>query len=97
MTDLDQSTRISRAPAMIDADDGDEVLMLDPDTGRHIRLNPVAAEIWHLAAAPLTIAEVIAALLEMFDVEAEVCEREVFAFVRAAWDAGAIVVVDDTR
>lgn len=97
MIELTPATLIGRSPDFIDADDGDEVLMLDPDGGAYIRLNPVGGEIWRLTLQPVSVGAIRAALLEMFEVAPDVCDAEMRSFLQAMLARGAMIVVDADR
>lgn len=54
-----------------------EVVILGLKDGIYFELNDVGARIWRLIQAPTTIAEIVAALLEEYDVTREQCEADV--------------------
>lgn len=54
-----------------------EVVILGLKDGLYFELNDVGARIWHLIQAPTSIAELVAALLEEYDVTREQCEADV--------------------
>jgi len=56
---------------------GDELVMMDTESGSYIRLNRTAREIWEYSKKPLTVDELVAALLAKYNVEEEQCRVEV--------------------
>ena len=46
-------------------------MLLDTRRGRYYTLNPTGAAVWELLAEPRSLAELRAALMERFDVDAE--------------------------
>ncbi len=60
----------------------DEVVILHPKQGTYFSLDHVGAALWHhLAAAPRTVAELIAFVEAHYQVSAEACRGEVETFV----------------
>lgn len=55
---------------------GDEVVMLDMDSGYYFGLNSVASDIWVLMEEEITFELLINKLMETFDVERSVCESD---------------------
>ena len=60
--------------------DDDRVLM-DPDCGSYFALNSVASVIWELLKSPHTTDELVASLLNQYDISESVCRSEVTAFI----------------
>jgi hypothetical protein len=54
-----------------------EAVMLRLDTGICYGLNKVGTVLWQQITGPVTIAEICAALLARYDIDAETCERQV--------------------
>ncbi len=54
-----------------------EVVILGLKDGLYFELNDVGARIWHLIQSPTSVAELVAALLEEYDVTREQCEADV--------------------
>ena len=55
-------------------------------------LNPVGAFIWNLIQKPKTVAEIREAVLDEYDVEKEVCEKDIIELIAELSDKGLIEV-----
>jgi hypothetical protein len=71
---------------------GPEVVMLNLRDATYYGLEDVGAEIWRLLQTPITIGRIVAALLEMYDVDAERCRNDVLILVAALADRGLVDV-----
>lgn len=63
--------------------------------GKYYGLNPVASRIWELLQKPLSTDEIRQAILLEYEVESEVCEQEVSAFLSRMAAEELIVVVNE--
>lgn len=61
---------------------GDESVLLDIDTGTYYGLNGVGTLVWNLIQSPQRLADVRDAIVGEFEVDREVCERDLRALVR---------------
>lgn len=52
---------------------GDEVVMLDTESGFYFGLNSVASDIWSLLQQPISLDEIVQELLEQYAVDPQVC------------------------
>jgi hypothetical protein len=59
---------------------GDEVVMLDMDSGFYFGLNSVASIIWEKLEKPISLEEVINELLSEFNIDRDTCENDTMAF-----------------
>ena len=85
---------ISKNPAIISSKMDDEVVMMSIEKGNYYGLNPVAAEIWEMLTAPMTVQAIIDRLMEEFDVEHEQCYNEVLVYIGKLEHEGLIIVND---
>jgi len=60
---------------------GEEIVLLDLDSGTYFGLDTVGSRVWDLISGDATIGEAIDAMLEEYDVEREVLERDVLRLV----------------
>jgi hypothetical protein len=65
----------------ISCDLSGEAAVLDFKSGMYYGLDEVGATIWKLIAEPRTVGEICETILAEYDVEAEVCERDVIALL----------------
>ena len=73
---FDLNTRIKVSEDQVSSAVSNEIIILNLKTGTYHSLNPVGARIWQLIQEPKTVGEVIDTLLVEYDVEVDVCERD---------------------
>ncbi len=66
-----------RADHAITADLDANGMILDPEAGQFIELNPVAFRMWEMIAAPISIAELCERLVAEYAVAPDMCRAEV--------------------
>jgi hypothetical protein len=71
---------------------GEEVAILDLQSGMYYGLNAVGARIWHLLQEATTVNKVRDALLAEYDVAPDHCERDLLALLGNLADRGLIEV-----
>jgi hypothetical protein len=80
MSPLIVNTSIVRAVAhQVSCDLAGEVVILNLQDGVYYGLNAVGARIWGLLEQPRSVEEIHAVLLEEYDIDAAVCEKQVAA------------------
>ena len=89
---MDNTTIIKRNPDIISADMKGETVMMSIKTGKYHAVNPVGARIWELLASPSSVEQIIDNLLEEFDVEREVCQKEVIQFLENSQNENLILI-----
>jgi hypothetical protein len=85
------SSVYTRNPTPLAANVDGEIVMLEPSTSRYFGLADTAVRIWQLLEVPSSVADVVDALLEEYDVDRETCTSEVLAFISELEVAGLIV------
>jgi len=63
------------------SDLGDEMVMMDLESGNYIGLNEVGKDIWLHITGETTVSELIAKLVEEYEVTAEECEKDVMEYL----------------
>ena len=61
---------------------GDDTVILDVNAGLYFSLDNVGAMVWQFIQQPRTVREVRQAILDEFEVSADVCERDLTALLR---------------
>ncbi len=89
---LDSIVRV--APDQISCELEGEAAILNLKTGAYYGLNPVGATIWGLIERPIAVRGVLEAILEQFDVDRDVCERDLIDLLRELDERGLIEVAD---
>ncbi len=74
------------------SDLGNELVMMNLETGDYISLNEVSASIWKLLEQPSKPAEVISRLLERYEIDEENCSRQTFLFLNKMYEQQMITV-----
>ncbi len=69
---------------IIDGELDDNQVMMHLDNGKYFGLNPVGKRIWALLDQPKSFEEIIGALLTDFEVEENLCRKEVLEFLDKA-------------
>jgi len=60
---------------------GDEIVILDLDSGTYFGLDPVGSRLWELLSGGASIGDAIAAMHAEYDVDRETLERDLNALV----------------
>ena len=73
----------------------DEAVVLGMKDGVYYGLDPVGARIWQMVEQPITLREVVDALVREYEVDRERCAVDVLAFARDLADRGLLELQDD--
>lgn len=68
---------VSKLPEHLECSAGEEQLVLNLRNERYFGFNEVASDVWRLLDVPKTIEELVLALQQAYDVEAEECRLAV--------------------
>jgi hypothetical protein len=71
-----------------------EAVILNIKTGTYYGLNEVGTFIWQLIQSPTTIQQIHTALLEAYDVEASVCQQDVYTLLQEFQAVGLIEMTE---
>lgn len=74
---ISNNTQVKASNDQVSCELDEETAILDMKTGVYYGLDPVGARIWELIQQPQTVAEVVAQLLDEYDVDAEQCTQDV--------------------
>lgn len=88
-------TTVVETKEQASADLGGEAAILNLKNGVYYGLDPVGARIWNLIQEPRTVREVREMLLKEYDVDADLCERDLFALLRQLAENDLIDIVND--
>lgn len=91
---LSLDTIVQASADQATADLGDTIAVMQQRTGLYFGLEGVGAQIWQLIATPIRVADLRDALVEIYDVDSEQCERDVFDFLAELADLGLVDVRD---
>ena len=70
-----------------------EVVMLSVRAGAYFGLNGVGSEIWNMDSKPCRVGDVLDALAQVYDVDAENLNRDVIPYLQALLDRGLLRLV----
>jgi len=87
---ITNDTVLVRNDALVSAQMGTDLAMMDMDTGKYFVLQEVAAFIWDRLADPATPAQLCEVLTRRYDVTAERCRGDVLPFLQKAHDKGLL-------
>src|SRR5476651_420786 len=76
-SELSSATMVVRKTGFIEAEVDEEIVALSIEKGVCYGLNPVGARIWRMLANPIRVADICKTLLIEYQVDPEICEREV--------------------
>ena len=71
---------------------GDDIIILDVKAGLYLSLDNVGALVWDLVQSPVTVKDLRAAILEKYEVDPEVCERDLLALLRELADRNLVEI-----
>lgn len=60
---------------------GDEVVMMDIDSGFYFGMNGVGSVIWQHLSTPISLEELVSNLMEEFKVDKQTCESDTMDFL----------------
>jgi hypothetical protein len=92
---LTPQMRVRRIDNVLDADIGDETVVMDIEKGRYFGFNETGTRIWSLLAQPIVISDLCDQLAAEFEVPREHCEPEVFDFLASLLTRGLLQVMTD--
>ncbi len=82
-----------RAPDVLSAPVGDEVILLHSPTGQYFSMDEIGRAIWdRLGTEPCNLEQLCKDLQREFDVDAKTCRNDVEAFLESLHAADFIVV-----
>jgi len=60
---------------------GEEIIILNMETGDYLGLNQVGSDIWDLLKAPTTVQKIIDQLIDRYAVDKQTCQTETMEYV----------------
>jgi hypothetical protein len=89
---LSKSSVVVSAGTVVDAEIGNEVLVLQLKKAEYFGLQETGARIWSLLKSPVTVEDIERVLLEEYEVDAAVCHREVVQLLSDLIEEGLVEV-----
>ena len=94
---LTLDTIVRRSDALLAADLGDDVVMMDVEQGAYYGLEAVAARIWALTEQPLSVGSLCERLVTEYQISPEQCQQEVLAFLGELLNQHVVQIVTQTN
>ncbi|NER80529.1 MAG: PqqD family protein [Leptolyngbya sp. SIO1D8] len=88
---------VKAAPEQVCSDLNGEAIILNLKSGVYYGLNQTGALIWNLIQEPQTVEALKAALLSEYDVEAEICDRDLKSLLQVFLEQNLIEVIDEAN
>jgi len=89
---IQMDTIIVQTKGLISADMDNEKVMMSIEQGKYYGLDAVGSYIWELLVQPVSVKQIIARLLEEYEVEANTCQKDVLAFLNKMHAKGVIAI-----
>ena len=91
MPNLTPSDSICRKSDVLSAEMDGMVVIMDPDEGVYFRLDAVGSDIWRRLYEPMTLASLIAGLIETYEGEPGAIEADTLALLDRMTEKGMLV------
>lgn len=75
---------------------GDEIGMLNVETGKYFILDPIATDIWHALEKPMTMTHLVLHLTQIYEVDQETCLKETEIFLSELIDNKLVKPLEPT-
>lgn len=89
---LDNHIYPIRNSAIISQELDDGVVLVDPEKGKVVVLNPVAARIWSLCTGDCSLMRITEIVVGEYDIESEQAEADIRGFMEDLISRGAIIL-----
>lgn len=73
---------------------GEEVVMMDVDSGFYFGMNGVGSIIWKHLSTAMTLEEIVSSLMDEFNVDKSICESDTIEFLNNLLEKKIIKVVE---
>lgn len=81
MARLNRDSLVQHVEALVSAPMGEELAMMDLETGKYLVLDRVGAAIWKELEGPVEVRELVDRLQARFEVDRTQCETDVLKFL----------------
>jgi len=85
-------TTVVQAKDVVSEELGEEVVMLRLESNAYYSTNDIGAEIWKRIAQPIRVRDLVANLMQAFDVNEAQCAQDVLHFLNYAYDEGTVII-----
>ena len=91
---MNDNTIASTKSQHVSVDLNGEAVVLDTDAGIYFGIDGVGARIWELLSSPRRVTDVVATLVDEYDVEPDACRADIERFLGDLYDQGLIDLTD---
>ena len=92
---VDLNSRVARSEEVLATEVDGEVVMMSIEQGNYSGLDGIGSEIWQLIERPLRVSEICQKMMERYDVDRDVCEKDVLVFLNDLASDDTIQIVAD--
>lgn len=78
---IELNTKIQLDPELLYSKIGDEIVLLEIESGKYFKIDSVGSQIWEIIKEPITIESICQQLVEAYDVSLEKCYKDVLPFI----------------
>ena len=89
---MKKNSSVSVAEDVVSCDLDGEAAILNLKDGVYYGLNPVGARVWKLVQEPVTLENILEAILEEYDVEEEQCFQDTVELLEELQDKGLVKI-----
>lgn len=93
-TRLGPDSLVRQHPAVLSADVGEVVVVLQAEQNAYYDTDSVGADVWRRIVAPTAVSDICRALVAGYDVDPQTCEADVLAFLEEALREGIVSLED---
>jgi hypothetical protein len=90
---IELQTRLKRTENILFSEIDQDKVMIDIERGTYFGLNPVAGDIWELLEKTHSAQELIAKLLESYEVAPETCKKETLQVLQRMSNLNLVEIV----
>jgi hypothetical protein len=90
MDEINLQSIISAKKEIVAADMDGDTVMMSVAAGKYYNLGTTGGAIWKMLESPVSVATLIAKLLERYEVTREQCETEVLSFLNSVNQEGLL-------
>ncbi len=91
---MDLNTRVFCSEGLVHTELDDEVVLMHVADGKYYALNAVGSAVWRKIATPIRISDVCDAVEEEFEVDKDICRRDVLALLEELYGVGLVEIVE---
>ena len=91
---MNLDVKVIRSDEVLTSEVDGEVVMMSIDNGTYSGLDAIGSKIWELLEKPITVSEICDIMEARYDVERDVCEKDVLSFLEDLASDSTIQVMD---